>query len=101
MPNIDVEVSGGQVTVTPDPVTSSVGSGETFSWHSNSGSLEVDFATSPFTPAPPYSAPKGTNTSPAHIVQSPSSIGQFKYTVKVTDGQGNVFELDPLVIITP
>jgi len=101
MANIDVEVSGGQVTVSPDPVTSSLTSGEAFTWHSSSGSLEVDFATSPFTPAPPYHAAQGTNTNPVHVVKSPSSIGQFKYTVKVTDGQGNIFEVDPLVIITP
>ena len=100
MANIDVEVSSGQITVNPDTVTSSVSSGEAFTWHSSSGSLAVEFTTSPFTPSPPYHADQGSSTSPVHIVNSPSSVGRYKYTVKVTDGEGNQFQQDPMVIVT-
>ncbi len=100
MADIDVEVSGGQVTVNPDPVTSRVTSGELFTWHSNSGDLSVDFATSPFNAPPPYTAAKGRHTSPVHVVNAPASIGAFKYSVTVTDDSGQEFEKDPKVIIT-
>lgn len=100
MADIDVEVSGSTVLVTPDSVTSKLASGEAFTWHSNSGDLTIVFPTlSPFDAPSPYTATSGNRTAPVHVVNNPSNIGEHKYIVAVKDSSGHVFEKDPVVII--